>query len=142
MGLLGGFLGWAGVGEQGIGWSYWVIRMATKEEEQVATVAPAKPKAEPQEKVKRLPPYAVILLNDNRHTFQYVIDAIKKTFGYSTFKAMRLAMRAHVSGRSLVWVGSKEVAEFKRERLRGFGPDIYAMGHVDFPLRCEIEPME
>lgn len=119
--------------------------MFTKQEEH-ATIQPAgkverKRETETREKPKLLPPYGVILLNDDRHSFPYVIDALRRTFGYSTFKSLTLAMRAHMTGRALVWCGSKEVAEFKRERLRGFGPDIYAMNMVNFPLGCEIEPM-
>jgi ATP-dependent Clp protease adaptor protein ClpS len=120
--------------------------MATKQDQAGTSsveVAPERPKARPEttSKPKMLPPYAVILLNDDHHTMQYVVEALQKTFGYSTFKALRLVLRAHVAGRALVWVGSKEVAEFKRERLRGFGPDIYATREVNFPLGCEIEPM-
>ena len=115
------------------------VELATQIPEQ----APAKGKTKPETrtKPKLLPPYAVILLNDHEHSFQFVIESLRKTFGYSTFKAMRLTLRAHVAGRALVWTGSKEVAEFKRERLRSCGPDIYAMRPVGYPLRCEIEPM-
>ena len=100
-------------------------------------------KARPQTvtKPKLLPPYGVILLNDDDHTMEYVVEALQKTFGYDLLKALRLVFEAHETGRALVWSGSKEVAEFKRDRLRGFGPDVYAAKNVDFPLGCEIEPL-
>jgi ATP-dependent Clp protease adaptor protein ClpS len=92
-------------------------------------------------KPKKLPPYAVIVLNDDEHTFQYVIDTFKKVFGYTTSKGYLLAMRIHLSGRALVWSGSKEVAELKRDQIRSAGPDFYAERKVDFPLGVVIEPL-
>lgn len=104
----------------------------------VAT-APAKPK--PVSRPKRQPPYAVILENDDDHSMQYVIDALRKTFGYSAVKAVQLMLQAHFTGRAVVWTGSFEVAEFKRDRLRGMGPDVWAARPVNYPLSCTIEPL-
>jgi ATP-dependent Clp protease adaptor protein ClpS len=124
--------------------------MANKQDEtstaesggQAATeAAPAKAKPQTTGKPKLLPPYAVVLLNDEEHSFEFVVEALQKTFGYDLGKAVRLTLEAHESGRAVVWSGSKEVAEFKRERLRSCGPDVYASRPVNFPLGCEIEPM-
>jgi ATP-dependent Clp protease adaptor protein ClpS len=90
---------------------------------------------------KKLPPYAVIVLNDDEHTFQYVIDTFKKVFGYSISKGYLLAMRIHMTGRALVWSGSKEVAELKCEQIRSAGPDFYAERKVEYPLGVVIEPL-
>ena len=103
--------------------------------------APARPKADPQSRPRRLPPYAVVIENDDEHSFPYVIDALRRVFGYGWFRAFRLTMRAHVQGRAAVWTGSLEVAEFKRERIRGVGPDFHARRPVHFPLGCAIEPV-
>ena len=92
-------------------------------------------------KPKKLPPYAVVVLNDDLHTFQYVIDTFRKVFGYPTFKCFRLATSIHIQGRTIVWSGSKEVAELKRDQIRSAGPDLYASNKVEFPLGVEIEPL-
>jgi hypothetical protein len=34
-----------------------------------------------------------------------------------------------------------EVAEFKRDRLRSFGPDHWSSTPVNYPLGCTIEPV-
>ena len=96
---------------------------------------------DPKRKPKKLPPYAVVVLNDDLHTFQYVIDVFKKVFRYSTPKCFLYAVRIHTQGRCIVWSGSKEVAELKRDQIRGAGPDFYAEKKVEFPLGVEIEPL-
>ena len=105
------------------------------------TPARARPKVDPQGKPRRLPPYAVIIENDDEHSFGYVIDALRRVFGYGWFKAFRLTMRAHVQGCAAVWTGPLEVAEFKRERIRSIGPDFRGRRPVYFPLGCAIEPV-
>ncbi len=106
-----------------------------------SNAAPARPKADPRSKPKRLPPYVVIIENDDAHSFPYVIDALRRVFGYGWFKAFRLTMQAHRKGRAAVWTGPFEVAEFKRDRIRSIGPDVQARRPVYFPLGCVIEPV-
>jgi ATP-dependent Clp protease adaptor protein ClpS len=92
-------------------------------------------------KPRPLPPHAVVVLNDDAHSFAYVIEAFQKVFGYATEKSFTLAMQIHTQGRGIVWSGSKEVAELKRDQLRSVGPDLYAESRVDWPLGVVIEPL-
>ena len=92
-------------------------------------------------KPKKLPPYAVVVLNDDLHTFEYVIETFMKVFGYPAEKCFQLATDIHVQGRSIVWSGAKEVAELKRDQIRSAGPDLYASKKVEFPLGVVIEPL-
>jgi len=92
-------------------------------------------------KPKKLPPYAVVVLNDDLHTFEYVIETFMKVFGYPAEKCFQLATDIHVQGRSIVWSGAKEVAELKRDQIRSAGPDLYASKKVQFPLGVVIEPL-
>jgi ATP-dependent Clp protease adaptor protein ClpS len=95
----------------------------------------------PRQRPKRQPPYAVVLFNDDEHTFQYVVETLMKTFGYPVEKSCDLTMQVHNAGRGIVWSGCLEVAELKRDQLRSAGPDFYAMKKVDFPLGVTIEPL-
>jgi ATP-dependent Clp protease adaptor protein ClpS len=104
-----------------------------------AAVLPAKPK--PTATPKAQPPYAVVIFNDPDHTFAYVIEVLQRVFGYDLTKAMELTLEAHESDRATVWSGPLETAEFKRDRIRGFGPDTYARRIVTMPLGCAIEPL-
>ena len=98
-------------------------------------------KTDRRNKPKRQPPYAVILHNDDDHTFLYVAELLMKIFGYPVEKAAVLTEQVHFSGRAIVWTGSMEVAELKRDQVVGYGPDFYASKPVRFPLGVTIEPL-
>lgn len=105
------------------------------------TIAPTKPSEDTKTIIKRQPPYAVIVLNDDAHTFDYVITGFQKVFGYNVQKSFTLAKEINDKGRAIVWVGTLEVAELKKEQIESLGPDNYASRKVDFPLGVELEPM-
>ncbi len=90
---------------------------------------------------KRQPNYSVIVHNDELHTFAYVIEVLQKVCGHSQEKSLQLTQNVHHLGKAHVWSGSKEVAEFKRDQIRGFGPDFYAPSTVSFPLGVTLEPL-
>ena len=92
-------------------------------------------------KPKQQPPYAVVLLNDEEHTFQYVIETLMKVFGYPQEKSCSLTLQIHYEGRGIVWSGSREVAELKRDQIRSTGPDFYGTKKVDFSLGVIVEPL-
>lgn len=88
-----------------------------------------------------LPPHAVVVLNDDVHTFEYVVEVFGKVFGYPPEKCFQLAKHIHINGRGIVWSGPKEVAELKRDQIRSAGPDLYAARKVDGPLGVLVEPL-
>ncbi len=94
-----------------------------------------------RQKPKKQPPYAVVVHNDDMHTWPYVIELLQKVFGYARPKAYLLTATIHFTGRAIVWSGPLEVAELKRDQIRGFGPDFYAATPVRFPLGVTIEPL-
>ncbi|HEX3869259.1 MAG TPA: ATP-dependent Clp protease adaptor ClpS, partial [Pirellulales bacterium] len=60
---------------------------------------------------KPLPPHAVVVENDDVHSFDYVVEVFQKVFGYSKHKAFALTLQVHEQGRAIVWSGTKELAE-------------------------------
>jgi ATP-dependent Clp protease adaptor protein ClpS len=78
---------------------------------------------EEEEKVKRQPPYNVILLNDDDHTYEYVIAMLQKLFGYPPEKGYQMAKEVDTSGRVIVLTTSREHAELKRDQIHAFGAD-------------------
>src|SRR5262245_14383264 len=75
------------------------------------------------EDVKLLPPYNVVLLNDDDHTYDYVIEMLGVIFGYGVEKAFLMAKEVDTSGRVIVWTGPLEQAEFKRDQIHAYGKD-------------------
>jgi ATP-dependent Clp protease adaptor protein ClpS len=90
---------------------------------------------------KKQPPYAVVLLNDDEHTFQYVVETLGKVFGYPLEKCYTLTAQVHHQGRGIVWSGTRELAELKRDQIRSAGPDFYAAKKVEYPLGVTVEPL-
>ncbi len=106
--------------------------------------APPQQQEKPQAhkpKPRCLPPHAVIVLNDNDHTFLYVIEVLRRICQCNLADAEELTWKIHHHGKAMVWTGSKEVAELKRDQIRGYGPDFYASLPVRFPLGVRIELM-
>jgi ATP-dependent Clp protease adaptor protein ClpS len=81
------------------------------------------PEEKTQEKVKRQPPYHVILLNDDDHSFEYVIHMLQKLFGHPPELGYQMAVEVHTKGRVIVDTTSRERAELKQEQIHAFGPD-------------------
>jgi ATP-dependent Clp protease adaptor protein ClpS len=101
--------------------------------------AATKPKEQEETKTRFLPPYHVILDNDDHHSFEFVMGVLQKALGYNEQKCYELTLLAHHSGRAIVWTGSKEVAELKMEQLLSFH-EIKANGQKLGPLGVCIEP--
>lgn len=78
---------------------------------------------EEEQKTKRQPPYHVILMNDDDHTYEYVIAMLKELFGHPIEKGFLLARQVDSKGRAIVCTTSLEHAELKQEQIHGYGPD-------------------
>jgi len=74
-------------------------------------------------RTRRQPPYHVILLNDDDHTYDYVIRMLREIFGYPEEKGFQLAKKVDTEGRVIVCTTSLERAELKRDQIHSFGPD-------------------
>jgi len=86
------------------------------------TVTP-KRKTKEQEKTERQPPYNVVLLDDNDHSYDYVITMLQQLFGHPREKGYLLAKEVDSNGRVIVLTTTKEHAELKQEQIHAFGPD-------------------
>jgi len=69
---------------------------------------------------KLLPPFHVILHNDDVHTFDDVAHALNKVIGVSLKRGYELADIVHNQGKAVVATCRKEQAELYRERLEGY----------------------
>src|SRR5437899_12089181 len=99
-----------------------------------------KPHTEEETQTRRVPPYNVILENDEHHSMEFVIGVLCKALGYSVERSFQLMMQAHTSGRAVVWTAPKEIAELKADQIRSFH-EIRERDNAKLgPLGCYIEP--
>jgi len=85
----------------------------------VAT-APAKKPVVPKRRPKQLPPYKVLLHNDEVNTFESVIAAILKLTTLQPQEAVLRTLEAHETGVALLLVTHKERAELYHEQFTTF----------------------
>lgn len=84
--------------------------------------------------LEEMPPYKVILLDDDVTTMEFVVRILIEIFGKDPETARRLMWEVHTQGASQVAILSKEQAELKQEQ-------VHAAAHAaGFPFRCVIEP--
>jgi ATP-dependent Clp protease adaptor protein ClpS len=94
---------------------------------------------EKEPKDKLLPPYNVVLLDDDDHTYDYVIEMLMKLFGHSAEQAFLMAREVDNTGRVIVDTTTKERAEFKQEQIHAYGPD-WRLERCSGSMSAIIEP--
>jgi ATP-dependent Clp protease adaptor protein ClpS len=67
--------------------------------------------------------YHVIILNDDEHTFDYVIEMLQTVFAVPYATALAYTMEADSTGSSIVLTTNLEEAERKRDQVHAYGPD-------------------
>jgi len=72
---------------------------------------------------KRPRPWNVVLLDDDEHSYEYVIAMVQRLFGHPTERAFQIAKRVDSQGRAIVLTTHREHAELKVEQIHGFGAD-------------------
>lgn len=70
-----------------------------------------------------LQPWNVVLLDDNDHTYEYVIEMLRELFGHSVQTAYKMAVEVDTTGRVIVYTGPLEHAELKCEQICAYGAD-------------------
>jgi ATP-dependent Clp protease adaptor protein ClpS len=88
---------------------------------------------------RRQPPYNVILVNDEDHTYAYVIEMMRRLFGHVPERGYQLACEVDTSGRAIVLTTTMEHAELKRDQIHAFGPD-HRLQRSRGSMSAEIEP--
>ena len=83
----------------------------------------ATPQQETAQDTRTAPWWNVILLNDDDHTYEYVVEMLGRLFGHGPDKALALALEVDTTGRVVVDTTTKERAELKQEQIHGYGAD-------------------
>ena len=69
------------------------------------------------------PMYHVILLNDEDHTYDYVVEMLAKIFKFSESRAFSHAVEVDTKGTTILITCELEKAEQKRDLIHSYGPD-------------------
>ena len=81
------------------------------------------PEPEVVEHEQHVPLFRVVLLDDNDHTYDYVIEMLQKILVFSLDQAYRHAEEVDRSGRTVLITCELAQAEFCRDQIHGYGPD-------------------
>jgi ATP-dependent Clp protease adaptor protein ClpS len=88
---------------------------------------------------QELPTYHVVLLDDNDHTPEYVIDMLQRLFSHEYQTAKALTDAVDRTGRAIVCTTHKERAELKRDQILGYGCD-YRIASCRASMQAVLEP--
>jgi ATP-dependent Clp protease adaptor protein ClpS len=91
------------------------------------TTASVTPVLTPIEKRQQLeehaPLYHVVLLDDDEHTYDYVIEMLQKLFLIPKEAAFQHAVEVDTTGRTIVITCELPQAEFARDQIHAYGAD-------------------
>ena len=97
------------------------------------------PEQETSERQDRVPLYRLVLLDDNDHTYDYVIEMLQKILVFSFEQAFRHAEEVDRSGRTVLITCELAEAEFAQGQIQSYGPD-YRLPRSKGSMSAVIEP--
>jgi ATP-dependent Clp protease adaptor protein ClpS len=83
--------------------------------------------------------YHVIILNDDEHTLDYVVEMLQIILRLSAAAALACTLEAHNTGSSIVYTCRLEEAESKRDMIHAYGPD-WRLPHSRGSIAALVEP--
>ncbi len=83
------------------------------------------PKTQTYSKVRSIPPrqWNVVLLDDDDHTYEYVIRLAQEIFGHPVEQGFQIAKQVDKEGRAILVTTHRELAELRVEQITSFGRD-------------------
>ena len=97
------------------------------------------PEVEILEREQLVPLYRVVLLDDNDHTYDYVIEMLQKLFIFNLDEAFRHAEEVDRCGRTVLIRCELPQAEFARDQIHAYGPD-WRLSRSKGSMSAVVEP--
>lgn len=89
----------------------------------VTTQLATRTRTVPERRAKQPRLWNVVLLDDDEHTYEYVIEMVQAVFGRSREHAFLIARKVDTEGRAVCLTTHLELAELKVEQVRSHGAD-------------------
>ncbi len=97
------------------------------------------PEPEVIDREQLTPMFHVVLLDDDQHTYAYVIEMLQRLFLFSEGEAFAHAKEVDTTGRTIVITCELPQAEFARDQIRSYGPD-WRMPESKGSMSAIVEP--
>jgi ATP-dependent Clp protease adaptor protein ClpS len=97
------------------------VAVAAEEAAPAAPARPARADPKPHGPVDHLPPFKVLLHNDDENEVEYVVRTLVSLAGLRIERAVEVTLEAHETGVALVLTTHRELAELHAERLLSKG---------------------
>lgn len=91
------------------------------------------------ERESKSPLYRVVLLDDDDHSYDYVIEMLQKILIFTFDQALHHAQEVDAMGRTILITCELSEAEFARDQIHGFGPDP-RLPRSKGPMSAIVEP--
>ena len=69
------------------------------------------------------PSYHLVLLDDNDHSYAYVVEMLGRIFGHGREKAFALARLVDTQSRAIVETAGRDQVDQHQRRIHSYGPD-------------------
>jgi ATP-dependent Clp protease adaptor protein ClpS len=99
----------------------------------------ASPQTDISGEIGKNPLYRVVLLDDDDHTYDYVIEMLQKIFIFTAEQALRHAQEVDAMGRTILITCELPEAEFARDQVHSYGRD-WRLPRSKGPMSAIIEP--
>ena len=89
----------------------------------------------------KAPLYNVVLLNDDDHSYDYVIEMLQRIFCFSKEEALKHAVEVDLTGRTILITCGLAEAEYSRDQVHAYGPDP-RISYCHGSMSAVIEPAD
>jgi ATP-dependent Clp protease adaptor protein ClpS len=104
------------------------------------TVPTTTPETGTSESERLAPLYHVVLLDDDQHTYDYVVEMLGALFFLPVETAYQHAVEVDTTGRTVVITCERPQAEYARDQIHGYGADP-RMPRSSGSMKAVIQPV-
>jgi ATP-dependent Clp protease adaptor protein ClpS len=97
------------------------------------------PEIKKENQGQKVPLYHVVLLDDDQHTYEYVVEMLEKLFACGESDAWNHAVEVDTTGRTVVMTCELAQAEFGRDQIHAYGAD-WRMPQSKGSMSAIVEP--